>query len=400
MDNFALMVKTKDINVTKPGAIIIEGHVQGLSNVRSLGEAGIPVYVRDKTNCIARFSKYCKNFFICPEFKSEEFADFLLKIAQKNGIKGWMLVPSNDHAVLTIAKNKDRLEQYYKIISPELNIIENIYNKEKLIQSAVKSGVSISKSWFPKSYSELESFDLEFPILVKGKFGLNFYKQLGRKAFLINNENEFKKLISVIKNKLTAKNLFIQKLIPTGKNKTISCAVFSINGEIKTLWMGEKLRQHPIQFGTSTFSRSIYVEEIKTLSKKIIKEINFTGICEIEFLFDDIEKKYQLIEINARTWLWVGLAKSCGVDFVKIAYDYVNDINPKYPDKYVIDKYWIHLITDLPYSVIAILSGNLSLKSFFSSYFKNPIYGVFNLKDIVPSFSEFMLIPLMLLKRK
>ncbi len=32
---------------SKPGAIIIEGHVQGLSNVRSLGEAGIPVFVID-----------------------------------------------------------------------------------------------------------------------------------------------------------------------------------------------------------------------------------------------------------------------------------------------------------------------------------------------------------------
>ena len=29
---------------TKPGVIIIEGHVQGLSNVRALGEHGIPVW--------------------------------------------------------------------------------------------------------------------------------------------------------------------------------------------------------------------------------------------------------------------------------------------------------------------------------------------------------------------
>ena len=31
--------------MTKKGAVIIEGHVQGLSNTRSLGEAGIPVIV-------------------------------------------------------------------------------------------------------------------------------------------------------------------------------------------------------------------------------------------------------------------------------------------------------------------------------------------------------------------
>ncbi len=28
--------------------------------------------------------------------------------------------------------------------------------------------------------------------------------------------------------------------------------------------------------------------------------------------------KYKLIEINARTWLWVGLAKACGIDYANI----------------------------------------------------------------------------------
>lgn len=36
----------------KSGAIIIEGHVQGLSNKQSLGDRGIPVYIIDKTNGI------------------------------------------------------------------------------------------------------------------------------------------------------------------------------------------------------------------------------------------------------------------------------------------------------------------------------------------------------------
>ena len=45
------------------GAIVIEGHVQGLSNTRSLGELGIPVYVLDVSHCLAQYSKYCR--WIC-----------------------------------------------------------------------------------------------------------------------------------------------------------------------------------------------------------------------------------------------------------------------------------------------------------------------------------------------
>jgi len=55
--------------IQKPGAIIIEGHVQGLSNTHALGAAGIPVVVVDTANCIARYSRYCKGFFPTNRYK-------------------------------------------------------------------------------------------------------------------------------------------------------------------------------------------------------------------------------------------------------------------------------------------------------------------------------------------
>jgi D-aspartate ligase len=86
------------------GAIIIEGHVQGLSNTRSLGEAGIPVFVVDKVNCLARYSRYCRKFFRCPDFIEDAFADFLIDLAEKENLKDWVLIPSNDHInLLTFA---------------------------------------------------------------------------------------------------------------------------------------------------------------------------------------------------------------------------------------------------------------------------------------------------------
>ena len=61
---------------SQKGVVIIEGHVQGLSNTRALGWAGIPVAVVDTVDCIAKYSKYCRGFFQCPAFDSDELADF------------------------------------------------------------------------------------------------------------------------------------------------------------------------------------------------------------------------------------------------------------------------------------------------------------------------------------
>ena len=42
---------------TYQGVVVIEGHVQGLTNTRILGKAGIPVIVVDAGNCLAKHSR-------------------------------------------------------------------------------------------------------------------------------------------------------------------------------------------------------------------------------------------------------------------------------------------------------------------------------------------------------
>ncbi|HON98654.1 MAG TPA: hypothetical protein PK222_10455, partial [Bacteroidales bacterium] len=125
-------------NINNPGVIVIEGHIQGLANTRLLGKEGIPVIVIDKTDCVARNSRYCKKYFKCPDYQTEEFIDFLIKMNKAFNLENWLLLPSNDHAVYNISKNKNILSQYYKLITEDLDVIEKIYNKRKLIQIAEK----------------------------------------------------------------------------------------------------------------------------------------------------------------------------------------------------------------------------------------------------------------------
>ena len=180
--------------MNRPGAIIIEGHVQGLSNTRSLGEAGIPVYVVDKMNCIARYSRYCQKFFLCPDFITDEFAVFLIDLAKQENIKDWVLLPSNDHAVYTISKNIEKLSRYYKIISPSFNIYKNIYNKKKSIEICQRIGVDTPATFFPEKYP-INNFNLKFPVIIKGIEGLSFYKSVGSKSLDANNIYELNERI-------------------------------------------------------------------------------------------------------------------------------------------------------------------------------------------------------------
>jgi predicted ATP-grasp superfamily ATP-dependent carboligase len=382
------------------GAIVIEGHVQGLSNTRSLGEIGIPVYVVDTTNCIAKYSKYCRKFFICPDFASDEFADFLIELARKEYLKDWLLLPSNDHAVLTISKNKQKLENVYKVITPTYKIIENIYDKSKLLNLSQKIGVHFPKTFYINSEDDLDRCHLPFPVIIKGRHGLSFYKLMRKKVFVANDNEELKKQLNDISNKTELKNTFIQEVIPfNGSNYTTSFTAFCSNGAVKTFWMGEKLREHPTRFGTATFCVSTFNEELIEPSSKLIKSLNYTGICEIEYIRDPRDNGYKLIEINARSWLWVELAKTCGINFTLIAYDFIYKDKDVYHQDYRIGIKWINYLTDIPFSVKAIFKGRLNIKSYLRSLKGIKSHALWNKDDPKP-FISYILLSMFYLKKR
>lgn len=383
------------------GVIIIEGHVQGLSNLRSLGELGVPIYVVDKYNCIARYSKYCRKFFKCPDYVTEEFADFLIELAESENLKGWILMPSNDHAVVTISRHKARLKEFYKIITPDYEIIENIYDKRKLLTLAEKIGVSIPRTYYVEHSTFIDNLNnVSYPVIIKGRFGLSFYKKLGRKAFLIGDETQMKECLNRVSCNSEINNAIVQELIPSdGTNKTISFTAFCEEGEVKTFWMGIKLREHPLKFGTATLAESIYVETCLENSIQLLKPLHYTGVCEIEYLKDPRDGMFKLIEINARTWLWVGLAKKCGIDYAKCIYFYLNDIPFTYPVRYDLGIRWINYFTDTVLSLKAILIGDLKLTKYLESFKGIKVPAIFQRNDLKPSLMFILLLPYLIFKR-
>lgn len=384
----------------KTGAIIIEGHVQGLSNTRSLGEAGIPVIVVDKNNCLARYSQHCKKFFYCPNYINPKFINFLIELAQREGLQDWALIPSNDHAVISISKSRSILEKYYKIITPGIEIIENIYDKSKLLDVAQKVNLPIPKTYYLQESSVFPP-EINYPVLTKGRQGLSFYKATGRKVFFSNSSDELKEHLIEIDKSFPIRETFTQEFIPfDGSNKTISFTAFCVDGEIKAHWIGEKLREHPLRFGTATFARSIDCEELLEPSKRLLRELNYTGVCEVEYLKSPIDSEYKLIEINARTWLWVGLAKACGVNFAVMIYNYLNQIPYNYPTKHKVGVNWVNYITDSFFSIQAIFKRHLKLKQYFCAFRGKTVNAIFSWKDILPGVMFIFLSVYIAIKRK
>ena len=378
-------------NVTY-GTVVIEGHVQGLSNTRALGEAGIPVVVVDKNNCLARYSRYCTGFFYSPDFEADELAVFLIDLARREGLEGWMLLPSNDHAVHTIARNRKALGEVFRLITPGTEIIDLIYDKKNLLDIAVSLGISIPFTCYFSSAKDEIPTAMRFPVITRGRFGLSFYKAMKAKALLAGSPEELRNQLKHISGVYEIDKTLTQTVIPyDGTNRTVSFTAFCTNGDIRCWWAGRKLREHPWRFGTATLAESIDCRECLEPTAMLLKKLNYSGVCEVEYIRDPADGSYKLIEMNARTWLWVGLAKACGVDYAVIAHRVANGHEVSFPADYTKGVKWINYLTDTWFSIRAMLAGKLKAGEYFASMKGKRINAVFSWKDILPSFALLLL---------
>lgn len=342
------------------GIIIIEGHVQGLSNARSASEMGLPVWVMHNGSCIAKHSTSCSKFYQCSPYQSEEFIKELVHLGKKNELRNWLLIPSNDYAVLNLSKHKNELSPFYLTFSSDISILENIVNKKSLLTLAKGKGIAIPKTYSLRFLEEIKKTEIGFPVITKGIIGQDFYKQVGRKAVISNSKEEFIINIHDISKKIELKETFTQELISnknSNHNTTLSVCCLCVKGKVLNIWMGEKLNQHPVAFGTATLTRSIFCKELGEPSKKLMSELNYTGICEIEWLYNSKQEQYNLIEINPRSWLWIELAKASGMNFIKDMIDHLNQEKIEQNRKYETNVYWYNPITYYPYKAIALIKG-------------------------------------------
>jgi len=389
--------------INKKGVVVIDGHVQGLALTRSLGEKGIPVIIVDRNNYgIARYSKYCLGFYRSPEYLTEDFIDFLLELNHKKNLKDWLLLPCDDHIVVSISKRKSELESLYKVITVNYSLLKNIISKRNLFKIALECGLPVIKSHYPETWELTTEMFLgfRFPVLLKGIEGQTFYKKTKHKAYNAVNFHSLKQHMDNLTELVNPSEIMIQEMIPlTQLNKVISFTAFCIDGEIKTYWMGQKIREHPIYYGTATLSQSIFNKILINQSTPLLEKLKYTGVCEVEYLYDPRDEKYYLIEINPRTWLWVGLAKACGIDYAIMIYNYLNNIPQSFTQHYKTGMYWKNEITDLIFSIIGIVTGKINIKSFWYHLFKNKIKALYQKGDGKPFWMFLFLLPYIKSKR-
>jgi len=378
------------------GAVVIGGDFQSLGVIRSLSEKNIPVFLLDYELNISRFSRLVKRKAIDYSLLDpKSFADNLIYLAENENLKGWVLFPNSDEVVKLLSINRDKLEGWYRNPVPPWEVVEKFYFKQHAYKIAEKISIPIPRMYHGKNLDELLNQELRFPIALKPSYKEKYFSVAKKKGVKVEDIKnfiiEYKKMSSII----DSSEIIVQEMIEGGGKNLYSHAAFFDGEKIIAGISARRLRQHPLEFGhATTYAETVVIPELEDMANKILREIGYYGIAEVEFMMDNRDKTYKFIEINGRVWGWHTLAKAAGINLPYIQFQHITEQEIENLDPDLVERVkWIRLATDIPTSLKELFTGRMKLKDYLNSIKGKKEYAVFSIKDPLPFFMEFVIAP-------
>jgi D-aspartate ligase len=291
------------------------GWVNGLAAIRLLGRAGIRVHAVDHRAGALGFRSRYSHALRCPDPATDEegFVECLAAVGEPG-----VVFPTHDPPVNALARHRERLEGFL-FPFPEWSVLERIQDKRNQLETAAAVKVDVPETRYPVSAGEARSAgdELGYPVLVKPRHPVDFKRRFGKQAFRCENAADLERAYADAE----PFEPMVQELVRGGDDELYSLGSYlRADGEPLGLFCGRKLRQTPPGIGTCRVGEAVWVQEVVDAGLRLLRELRFHGISQVEFKRDPRDGRFKLMEVNPRLWQWHGLAAACGVDLPLIAY--------------------------------------------------------------------------------
>ena len=365
------------------GALVLGGNLNGLTIARSLGRHGVAVWVATSPNIkLASYSRYTQRTLPWPNGECEAQVDYLLELAARHKLDGWVLFPTSDESAALLSKFRVALSSRYRVSTPTWDILQWAYDKRLTYRLAEQEKVDYPVTLYPSSESDLDA--CAFPAILKPAAHVSVNRFTADKAWPVANREELRARYREARELIPPDLILLQERIPGGGESQFSYAALCRDGKPIASLTARRTRQYPVDFGySSSFVETLDVPEIVAPSRRLLAAIRYTGLVEIEYKFDARNGRYKLLDINPRLWTWSPLGGRAGTDFPYLLWQMMmnRDVAEQTGRNGV---RWMRISTDFPAAVHEMLRGRLSLGAYLRS-FRSPVqFALMAVDDTLP----------------
>jgi D-aspartate ligase len=298
-------------------AIVFEcSYVNGLSAIRSLARLGVPVIAVDhRHQALGLRSRLALGLVGPPPGHPDTFAAFLHELCDALAAESVAFPTHDDYLVAVSAAAPASLRLPFG--PPEL--IVAVQSKRFQYEAADRAGVPLPVMFHPDSLESARraAAAIPYPAVMKPALGSGFKAQHGRPLIEAACPEQLLAAYAVGEPYLP----MFQELIPGGDDSLWTVGSYlSASGEPVGVFCGRKLLQAPAGVGTCRVGEATWDQEAVDGALRLLRELGFHGISQVEYKRDARDGSLRLMEVNARLWQWHSLAADCGVDLVAMAY--------------------------------------------------------------------------------
>jgi len=341
---------------------------RALGVARSLGRRGIPVWVINQGgHLVASASRYVSRRLPWPAADDRSRLKYLLTLCATHHLYGWTLIPTDDYTVGLVSANHETLANKYRLTVPPWEKLRWACDKRLLHQLAKK--LQIHQPWTvcPSNRDDLARIDCPSLSFSNPLFACNRAVSLFLKPGSPRIANRFWRVFDEASVSLSPENLIIQEVVPGGGESQFSYAALCRDGRSLASLVARRTRQFPRDFGQlSTYVETVEAPEVVEPAERLLAEIRFTGLAEVEFKRDPRNGTLKVLDINPRVWGWHTLSKRAGVDFPYLLWLLMmGEPVPRLRGR--AGARWVHWTADLRLAIEEVLTGRLSLRNYLRS---------------------------------
>jgi len=298
-----------------------------------------------------------------------------------------------DLQLVTIARNRERLEKYFRLRLPPSELVESLVNKGRFRILAKELGLPVPATLTSHEVEDAHEVSerIPGPWLIKPNRHEGWFKQAAlqktgpSKALRAETAADLHRIFAMVRDH--TEEFVIQEYIPGGEEHIYSFhAYMDENAAILGHFVGKKIRTFPREAGISTYLELVKEPAVVELGKAIVAKLGLIGPVKIDLKRDPRSGRYYVLELNARFNLWHYLGSVCGVTLALIAHaDLTGQASPPRAADYRTGVRWLSFGSDLRSFLRSYgPSGEIGLRGWLASLCGPKIYDVFAWDDPLP----------------
>jgi len=375
----------------------------GLAAIRNIGRQGVKIYAVDPNPvAVGFFSRYCRRLGVYdPSRHHDKLLEAMLAYGRRAAVKPVLIITS-DVYLSFVAEHYRELQEYYLFHELTPEIIERFLNKKAFYKLCREHNINAPATYFIDENENIEQIasQISYPCIIKPIY-IHVWDKVfkGIKAFVNRDGDELIANFRKVKACGLQDNVMFQEIVDgDDKDIFIYAACFTSDSRPAGTFTGRKIRQFPPGFGVTVMAVGEDNPEFKKMCTDFLREIDFCGLCDVEFKRDSRTGELKIMEINPRVGRWYGVVESCGLNLPLTAY---LDLTGQSLPEGAIQKpgrRWVHLFRDFLSSVFYIRGGKLTVREWLATLRGQKKWAIYASDDPMPFFFSFLGLVYLILK--